>query len=114
MRRKSLAQVSSSMIRFLVMGIYPRNLVKLPQNTVVIDWEYRQGFRACFLDYVPNVLASLLCTCLTTIRGEPNLFVTRVIPLRVGTDDLRRAIEQGSLLVRVQAARFASSSDEAL
>jgi hypothetical protein len=36
---------------------YPRNLVKLPQNTVVIDWEYRPGFRACFLDYLPNVLA---------------------------------------------------------
>jgi hypothetical protein len=82
---------------------YPRNLVKLPQNTVVIDWEYRQGFRACFLDYVPNVLGFAFVHMFNNDPWRAEFIRYSRDTFRVSTDDLRRAIEQGSLLVRVQA-----------
>lgn len=80
---------------------YPRNLVKLPQNTVVIDWEYRPGFRACFLDYLPNVLAFAFVHMFNNDPWQAELLRHSRDTFQIGTDDLRRAImikafEQGS------------------
>lgn len=80
---------------------YPRNLVKLPQKTVVIDWEYRPGFRACFLDYLPNVLAFVLVHMFNNDRWLTEFLRHSHDTFKVGTDDLRKAImvkafEQGS------------------
>jgi hypothetical protein len=36
---------------------YPRNLVKLPNRMVLVDWGYWPGYRACFVDYPVNVAA---------------------------------------------------------
>jgi hypothetical protein len=36
---------------------YPRNLIKLTQKIVVVDWGYWAGYRACFVDYLVNVVA---------------------------------------------------------
>jgi hypothetical protein len=80
---------------------YPRNLVKLSQNTVVIDWEYRRGFRACFLDYLPNVLAFAFVHMFNNDPWLAEFIRCSRDAFQVGTDDLRRAImikafEQGS------------------
>ena len=36
---------------------YPRNLIKLPNRVVLVDWGYWTGYRACFVDYLVNVAA---------------------------------------------------------
>jgi len=80
---------------------YPRNLVRLPQNTVVIDWEYRPGFRACFLDYLPNVIAFAFVHMFNNDPWLAEFIRYSRDAFQVSADDLRRAImikafEQGS------------------
>ncbi len=36
---------------------YPRNLIKLPNRMVLVDWGYWPGYRVCFVDYLVNVAA---------------------------------------------------------
>lgn len=80
---------------------YPRNLVKLPQRTVVIDWEHRPGFRACFIDYLPNVLAFAFVHMFNNDPWLAEFLRHSHGAFNVGTVDLRKAImikafEQGS------------------
>ncbi len=80
---------------------YPRNLVKLPQHTVVIDWEHRPGFRACFIDYLPNVLAFAFVHMSNNDPWLAEFLRHSHRAFKVGTVDLRKAImikafEQGS------------------
>jgi len=80
---------------------YPRNLVKLPQHTVVIDWEHRPGFRACFVDYLPNVLAFAFVHMFNNDPWLAEFLRHSHGAFKVGTADLRKAImikafEQGS------------------
>ena len=36
---------------------YPRNLIKFADRMVLIDWEYRPGYRNSYVDYLVNVAA---------------------------------------------------------
>jgi len=71
---------------------YPRNLVKLLKNIVLIDWEYRPGFRACFLDYLANVLAFAFVHMWNNDPWQADFLRHSRNTFQIGTDDLRRAI----------------------
>jgi hypothetical protein len=81
---------------------YPRNLIKLPNRMVLVDWGYWPGYRACFVDYPANV-AAFAFIHMWGNRLWQKEFVRRVIDtLAISPDDLRKAI----LIKSFEQARF--------
>lgn len=70
---------------------YPRNLIKVEQKFVLIDWGYWSGSRACFIDYLPNVAAFAYVHMWNNERWRGE-FATHVSTLGVKREDLRKAI----------------------
>jgi hypothetical protein len=80
---------------------YPRNLVKMSDRIVLLDWAHWAGYRACFVDHVANVAAFAF----VHMWGNPlwqRKFVGYIAEtLDIGSEDLRRAVliksfEQGN------------------
>jgi hypothetical protein len=71
---------------------YPRNLIKLAQKVVVIDWQYWPGARVCFIDYLPNAIAFAYIHMWGNRRWQTEFLrhVHNLLPATSG--DLRKAI----------------------
>lgn len=71
---------------------YPRNLIKLPNKTVLVDWGYWTGYRVCFVDYLVNVAAFAFIHMWGNSLWQTE-FVRRLREtFDVSLDDLRKAV----------------------
>ena len=71
---------------------YPRNLIKLPNRMVLVDWGYWTGYRTCFVDYLVNVAAFAFIHMWGNGLWR-RAFVRRLRDtLDVKLDDFRRAV----------------------
>ena len=49
---------------------YPRNLIRLQDRVVLVDWAHWVGYRVCFVDYLANVAAFAYVHCGATMLGR--------------------------------------------
>jgi hypothetical protein len=71
---------------------YPRNLVKVTNRIVLVDWGYWTGHRVCFVDYLVNV-AAFAFIHMWSNRSWQREFVRHLSEtLNIGSDDLRKAV----------------------
>jgi hypothetical protein len=71
---------------------YPRNLIKLPNRMVLVDWGYWTGYRVCFVDYLVNIAAFAFIHMWGNALWQRQ-FVRRLREaLDVKLDDLRNAV----------------------
>jgi hypothetical protein len=71
---------------------YPRNLIKLPNRTVLVDWGYWTGYRVCFVDYMVNVAAFAFIHMWGNSLWQQEFVRHLGGILNVKLDDLRKAI----------------------
>jgi hypothetical protein len=71
---------------------YPRNLIKLSDKVVLVDWGHWAGYRACFLDYLANVAAFAFVHMWGNGSWQKR-FVSHIAEhLEVESDDFRKAV----------------------
>jgi hypothetical protein len=71
---------------------YPRNLIKLPEKVVVVDWEYWPGYRVCFIDSLENVAAFAFIHMWGNDSWRREFAHQLKTVLTVSIDDFRRAV----------------------
>jgi len=71
---------------------YPRNLLRVQQRIVLIDWAYWAGNRACFIDYLPNVIAFAFIHMWANRAWQTSFLRNVVNTFGIKTDDLRKAV----------------------
>lgn len=71
---------------------YPRNLIKTEQRIVLVDWAYWPGYRACFIDHLPNVVAFAVIHMWANRPWQAEFLRHAANTLGIGADDLRKAI----------------------
>jgi hypothetical protein len=71
---------------------YPRNLVKLPDRMVLVDWAYWPGYRVCFVDYLVNVAAFAFIHMWGNGLWQKEFVRHLRETLDIKLDDLRKAV----------------------
>jgi hypothetical protein len=71
---------------------YPRNLIKTEQKMVVVDWGYWPGNRACYIDYLPNVVAFAFVHMWNNDEWQKKFLGSVLAVLGADPEDLRKAI----------------------
>ena len=71
---------------------YPRNLIKLPNRVVLVDWAYWLGYRICFVDYLVNVAAFAFIHMWGNGLWQKEFVRHLRETLDVKLDDLRKAV----------------------
>ena len=71
---------------------YPRNLIRLPNRVVLIDWGYWTGYRVCFMDYLVNVAAFAFIHMWNNAPWQREFVRQLSETLGIKSDDLRNAV----------------------
>jgi hypothetical protein len=71
---------------------YPRNLVKVADRIVLVDWGYWTGYRVCFVDYLVNVAAFAFIHMWNNVPWQKNFLRHVGETLEVESDDFRKAV----------------------
>jgi hypothetical protein len=71
---------------------YPRNLIRLPNRMVLVDWGYWPGYRACFVDYLVNVAAFAFIHMWGNRLWQKEFVRHLRETFDIKLDDLRRAV----------------------
>ncbi len=70
---------------------YPRNLIKLPNKIVVVDWGYWTGYRVCFVDHLVNVAAFAFIHMWNNVPWQKEFVRHLREAFDIKSDDLRKA-----------------------
>lgn len=71
---------------------YPRNLIRLQDRVVLVDWAHWVGYRVCFVDYLANVAAFAYVHMWGNDAWQTN-FIEHMREIRkIEMDDFRRAV----------------------
>jgi hypothetical protein len=81
---------------------YPRNLIKLPNRIVLVDWGYWTGYRICFVDYLVNVAAFAFIHMWNNGPWQKKFVRQLIDNLAIRSDDLRKAV----LIKSFEQAKF--------
>ena len=80
---------------------YPRNLIKMTDRIVLVDWAHWAGYRACFVDHLANVAAFAFVHMWGNRAWQGEFAKHTEELLDIGSDDFRKAVliksfEQGN------------------
>lgn len=81
---------------------YPRNLIKLPNRVVLVDWAYEAGYRLCYVDYLVNVAAFAFIHMWNNDPWQRKFISELRADFGIGTDDFRKAV----LIKSFEQAKF--------